>query len=683
MFVITPVSALQSYSCHPHYRHPDQYLAQQRAEQCARAEARIRRHRQKQLILNALRAQEYDEYSGRDMAFYGYGYPSKRHCPVFDYEAEIQQARRQAVLKQAIREREAHLQELRRLAAIEAQCEEQKLHARRRADTEKFLSLLLNPQLQAQSVRSHSSSNLTSSYLSLFQETPTQPLASASKPPVQDEPSLKHGLEERLMNEYESALRSLFSAVSGGNSSEASVERTPVVSAAAATTVYEQGKEEGNTAPAPSQDKGKGKAKEFPQSDSEEEPSTSPTQIASSLSQITSIASRLETLLANFQFPAELDFSPARSPSPSYSALDTNDEYALTYTPTNTPLRAQEHALSLLLSELDDVPSFGSRVVKDARRAVVARVEEALEELEKGVEERRGRARAGKAVTATVEAVHVQDVQSTPVNAEPGVETTYPMDIDATASPSAPESADLSPIVIPIDDVPGEVSQAVDVPIIDASADGSLKVPVEAPTSAPMEIDPPAVASSEISIEESSSIPVSVGLTSATVTEPSVASSDSFISPPTSPRGTSSEDVSETLAIQVSVPHDEPLRKSEELPVDAVSMISDVTVGEGVVTEQADPISVPGAVSVAISASMPSTHTYPAEVVNTPDNLAMESSAHSSPQISETGANTFLLASRPASPSLAHHDSEDDDGVIVVVDEHENEGGDEWSDVEA
>ncbi|KAJ8596515.1 hypothetical protein M405DRAFT_152667 [Rhizopogon salebrosus TDB-379] len=662
MFVITPVSALQSYSCHPHYRHPDQYLAQQRAEQCARAEARIRRHRQKQLILNALRAQEYDEYSGRHMAFYGYGYPSKRHCPVFDHEAEIRQARRQAVLKQAIREREAHLQELRRLAAIEAQCEEQKFHARRRADTEKFLSLLLNPELQAQS------------------ETPTQPLASASKPPVQDEPSPKHRLEERLMNEYESALRSLFSAVSGGNSSEAPVERIPVVSPAAATT---QGEEEGNAAPAPSQDKGKGKAKEFPQSDSEEEPSTSPTQIASSLSQITSIASRLETLLANFQFPAELDFSPARSPSPSYSALDTNDEYALTYTPTNTPLRAQEHALSLLLSELDDVPSFGSRVVKDARRAVVARVEEALEELEKGVEERRGRARAREAVTATVESVHVQDVQSTPVNAEPGVETTYSMDIDATASPSAPESADLSPIVIPIDDVPGEVSEAVDGPIIDASADGSLKVPVEAPTSAPMEIDPLAVPSSETSIEESSSTPVSVGLTSATVTEPSVASSDSFIFPPTSPRGTSSEDVSETLTIQVSVPHDEPSRKSEELPVDTVSMISDVTVGEGVVTEQADPISVPGAISVAISASMPSTHTYPAEVVNTPDNLAMESSAHSSPQISETGANTFLLASRPASPSLAHHDSEDDDGVIVVVDEHENEGGDEWSDVEA
>ncbi|KAG1819848.1 uncharacterized protein BJ212DRAFT_1343445 [Suillus subaureus] len=70
------------------------------------------------------------------------------------------------------------------------------------------------------------------------------------------------------------------------------------------------------------------------------------------------------------------------------------DVFALTYTPVNTPVRAQEHALSLLFADLDKIPSFGSDVVRNARRAVVTRVDQALAELDKGVEERRGRARA-------------------------------------------------------------------------------------------------------------------------------------------------------------------------------------------------------------------------------------------------------------------------------------------------
>lgn len=99
------------------------------------------------------------------------------------------------------------------------------------------------------------------------------------------------------------------------------------------------------------------------------------------LSRISSLSARLKSPLAAFQFPAELDFFPA---------LGTADVFALIYTPANAPVRAQEHALSLLFADLDNIPSFGSDVVRNARRAVVTRVDEALKELDKGVKERKG-----------------------------------------------------------------------------------------------------------------------------------------------------------------------------------------------------------------------------------------------------------------------------------------------------
>lgn len=325
--------------------------------------------------------------------------------------------------------------------------------------------------------------------------------------PDSDE-SLKDRLEERLMDQFQSELsntfRSILTSLSEGTSTD--TPRVPVTFSAPTSTQVNVDEERTT-----SSRKGKGKAKETPDSDAEEESSASPAQVASSLSQITSILSRLETLLVDFQFPAELDFSPSRSPSPGYSALDTDDAFALTYTATNAPLRAQEHALSLLLGDLDNIPSFGSHVVRDARRAVVARVEQALEELEKGVEERRGRARGRKADPVSV-AVPVEQ-------------------------PSEPEnltSADLAPIKVPVIDeaptnvfVPALQVEAIVDPVV-------LDTIIEAPTGP-------------------------IGIATASVAEPSSTSAS---------LPTASSEVSETLtAQQVSVPQEE---DSEEPLVDAV-----------------------------------------------------------------------------------------------------------------
>ncbi|KIK34702.1 hypothetical protein CY34DRAFT_812750 [Suillus luteus UH-Slu-Lm8-n1] len=199
---------------------------------------------------------------------------------------------------------------------------------------------------------------------------------------------VSHFMEEhRLMAEHQSevhnALQAILAHLSEDTTVKTPTESDPATSPTATSTTAVDVNEEG---PIPLQ---KGNA----DSDTPEEPSASPANIASSPFQISSITARLETLLATFQFPAELDFSPA---------LETADVFALTYTPANSPVLTQAHALSLLFADLDNVPSFGSDVVRNARRAAVIRVDQALQKLDEGVEERRGRARAKKADPVTV-----------------------------------------------------------------------------------------------------------------------------------------------------------------------------------------------------------------------------------------------------------------------------------------
>lgn len=273
-------------------------------------------------------------------------------------QAEIQRANR-AIHDQAVREHEASTRDWHN---FQVRLKEQRLFSRRHLDAENFLAGTVGPV------------------------------------PVQDERSFKDMIlsylmeQRRLMAEHRSevhdTLQAILACLSKGTMIKALTEHDPVTSSAATSTSV-NANEKG---PTPSQEV-KGKAKEITDSDTQEEPSASPAQVASSLSQISSVTARLETLLAAFQFPAKLDF---------YPALGTADVFALTYTTANAPVLAQEYALSTLFADLDNVPSFGSDVVRTVRRAVVTRVEQALEELDKGVNEQRCRARAKGADPATV-----------------------------------------------------------------------------------------------------------------------------------------------------------------------------------------------------------------------------------------------------------------------------------------
>ncbi|KAH8982233.1 hypothetical protein EDB92DRAFT_131878 [Lactarius akahatsu] len=96
----------------------------------------------------------------------------------------------------------------------------------------------------------------------------------------------------------------------------------------------------------------------------------------SPLETIQDIRATLSKLSANFSIPPSLDFSD-------------DEADGLAYTPTNTPIRAYEHALEGLLARLDAVESDGEEEVRVARRTVVKEVEMALEGVEKKVKRAR------------------------------------------------------------------------------------------------------------------------------------------------------------------------------------------------------------------------------------------------------------------------------------------------------
>lgn len=109
--------------------------------------------------------------------------------------------------------------------------------------------------------------------------------------------------------------------------------------------------------------------------DSEIERATDPRATQESISSIAEIEASFDKLENEFVFPSELDFE-------SSSSL----ELKLAYTSRNAPVRYYDHALQELLSKLDAVPSYGSARVREARKAVVTRIEKALGKLEEDIE---------------------------------------------------------------------------------------------------------------------------------------------------------------------------------------------------------------------------------------------------------------------------------------------------------
>jgi hypothetical protein len=130
---------------------------------------------------------------------------------------------------------------------------------------------------------------------------------------------------------------------------------------------------------------------------------------------IHSIEAHFAVLASEFSFPTRLDFTPPSS-RPSSPAIDSVSLVNhLAYTSANAPVRYYEQALSALLGQLDGVDSYGNDDVRHARKEVVARVERALEEVEREV---RGRFVQRQARDATAEAVEKVGVKAELENEE-------------------------------------------------------------------------------------------------------------------------------------------------------------------------------------------------------------------------------------------------------------------------
>ncbi|KAF9072763.1 hypothetical protein BDP27DRAFT_387923 [Rhodocollybia butyracea] len=182
--------------------------------------------------------------------------------------------------------------------------------------------------------------------------------------------SLKEQLEARLHNdesvEIQDTIQALLASLSDSHAS--------------ATT----------SVPDASNHKGKGKA-----SEPRPGPST-PSDALKALEAVQNIEASFIALQDDFEFPDDVDFSPtsSRSSSPSRDDSASNAESdtatirKLGYTARNHPIRFYEQSLSRLLVQLDEIESNGNAELRVRRKAVVALVEGALEELEKKVEVR-------------------------------------------------------------------------------------------------------------------------------------------------------------------------------------------------------------------------------------------------------------------------------------------------------
>lgn len=286
-------------------------------------------------------------------------------------------------------------------------------------------------------------------------ETEKLQAAPAPEPRPTSALSLKEQLETRLNNDQSVEIRDTIQALL------ASLSDSPAQTSPA-------------SAPA-SSSKGKGKAPEAQTTSSSDDASKA-------LESVKNIEATFITLQDDFEFPSDVDFSPApsRSSSPARegsgfaSETDTPTVRKLAYTARNHPIRFYEQALTRLLAQLDEIESHGNADVRIKRKAVVALVEGALEELEKKVEARWNKwnksqvrvdrdedeaevaeekgndnGAVGISEQPTADVADIPAIETVPqTTSDPIPETTSeaPIDIDTV---SLVESSDVSPVEVP------------------------------------------------------------------------------------------------------------------------------------------------------------------------------------------------------------------------------------------
>jgi len=209
-------------------------------------------------------------------------------------------------------------------------------------------------------------------------------------------------------------------------------------------------------APAPSsanEGKGKGKAVWF------DIPTTAPSptskDVVDSMNTVHTIQAAFSALSNEFAFPTHLDFTPLSSApsSPHASDSESLSTSQLAYTSTNAPVRYYEQALSGLLSQLDAVESWGNEEVRKERKVIVARVEAALEEVEREVQNRFVQRQARDVGSESVE-VKEKGIEETVQSNEAAVTEL----VEVVAATSTAPVGEAAGVAEAIDGVAGDVS---------------------------------------------------------------------------------------------------------------------------------------------------------------------------------------------------------------------------------
>ncbi|EIW86394.1 hypothetical protein CONPUDRAFT_133832 [Coniophora puteana RWD-64-598 SS2] len=664
MFALTPVSALHSGYGQSHYGQSprDRYLAAlaearaaeaeyaaalaqeeairrqryQEAVRRQREEAIARRQRQeairRQTLFDAFRNHqlnyivddEDEDAFSRPNPYYG-GFAPVRQIPQ-DYARE-EQARQQE-WEHRVAQAQARRQAWERQAAMQRACSQER---REEAMNRCASRSPAGPQRVAA-------------------EAPQVQAFEPTKP-------LKERLESRLMSEYEQEMKdtltSLISSL-GSSGPQPSTDAPEVKEDASALT---------------SATEPKGKEKEvrpvtIPISD------PTPKEVSASLDTIRSINAEFERLSSEFELPRDLDFDTTPSTPSSVTSAVSGSNLKLAFTARNAPVRFFEHALGNLLVKLDTVESFEDEHVRSQRKTTVTRIEKALEDLEKEVEERFEAFKWKENHDAKVE--NEEEIAKTLAEDQASAQVTAAdaMEIEQLASDISPEAVPL-PVGIDVDDAEVAVAapEVTSLPSDAVSADGNAPSTHEYATKEFVaEECAPKLAAANV---QTSSLDTSTPME----TEQPLAAEDTMNEVPRAP---TVDDV-EVQHPDVDVVDDMPEAKE----------VSQMAVATDLTTSSYPPLIYP---SVASDSSAP---LNPEASNSSAPPSPTEPTASTDRDQDEAMVDTFLLpaaTSHPSTPAPAHLTQDDDDDVVVVEDtlNSESSGGtadreheDGWCEVDA
>ncbi|KAJ8463567.1 hypothetical protein ONZ45_g17532 [Pleurotus djamor] len=378
---------------------------------------------------------------------------------------------------------------------------------------------------------------LLSSFVGAIPRAPTQAPTPTKPINIQhDTAALKNELTSRLSNEPAGEVRDTIEALLASL-----VDAAPEQHASPSTDA-----------------KGKGKA-----SNTEPTVAPSPTaaDIARSLETVYTIETAFSALEGEFVFPTQLDFTPPTSPSSIVAPLpgtETSDSLTrhLSYTSRNQPVRYYEHALGDLLAQLDLIDSFGNEELRSRRKAVVDRVEKALEDLEREVEGRWVSRQAKLAKEQEATSVSPAPVETSSTDADSADVPVVIPDAPATATVTVKSSQPSEPtLLLASEDDPSEAANVSPVSLEPSTTTAPIIIDID---------DHVEAIPDDTALPESTDAPSSYPPSSASTAVPSVTSSVDTIRP--SDDG-GSDAASDTFLLAQSaetpIPK-KPLRKAEE-----------------------------------------------------------------------------------------------------------------------